>query len=273
MKKAYLVVALLAALSTVSHAGDDALFDEQDEEEQRPLKISVFVYPFVEHLRWMEFFGGNQILEEEGELYGAGTMVSFESGPALYRLRGEYFGGKIDAEGMSGLGFVQQTEATYYGFELQADGAWRFPLGHRVSLGPLMGIGYRWWRKDYENSPTVMGTLEKWHTFYVKAGALGEWDLGGGVVPYAEAGLKLGVFNNNEVTFNGGRVSLNPGGRLTPYAELGLKASFLRLGAYYERIEFSQSLAEGAIGIPAGWGLVQPEVTANLFGARVGIEF
>jgi len=270
MKKAFLVIALLAVLPAVSHSAD-AMFEEEDEEE-RPLKTSLFLYPFVEEYRWMEFFDGGQILEEKGELYGAGAQATFERGPSLYRLKGEYFQGKVDAEGVTQLGFPWTTEVSYYGFRLEADGAWRFPVGP-VSLAPVMGVGYKWWRRDFENSPTVAGGLEKWHTFYLKLGALGECDLGNGIVPYAEAGFRLGVFNNNEIDYNGGRVSLDPGGRLTPYAEVGLTAGFLKAGAYYERMEFSQSSPELAIGLPPGWGLVQPEVKVNIYGARVGVVF
>ncbi len=271
MKRMFVVMALLAAYPAASHSAD-SLF-EAAEEEERPLKTSVFLYPFVEEMRWTEFFAGAQTLKEEGELYGAGAQVAFESGPALYRLKAEYFQGKLDTEGVTQLGVPWSTEVTEFGFKVEGDGAWRFPVGQRVSLGPILGAGYRWWRRDFENSPTVSGGLEKWHTVYLKFGALGELALAGGVVPYAEAGLKLGVFNNNEIDFNGGRVSLDPGGRLTPYAEVGLRAAFLKAAAYYERMEFSQSSPEEALGLPLGWGIVQPEVKVNIFGARVGVVF
>ncbi len=270
MKKVLLVIALLAALPTASRSAD-TLFEEEDE-EARPLKKSIYLYPFVEEYRWTEFFGGSQVLEEKGELYGAGAMATFESGPSLYRVRGEYFQGTVDAEGVTDLGFSWATDVTYFGFRLEADGAYRFPVG-RVSIGPLLGMGYRWWRRDFENSTTVAGGLEKWHTFYVKLGALGECDLGRGIAPYAEAGLRLGVFNNNEIESSGARVSLDPGGRVTPYAELGLKAGFLKAGVYYERMEFAESSPKVAPGLPPGFGLVQPEVKVNIYGARIGVVF
>ena len=140
---------------------------------------------------------------------------------------------------------------------------------------PNLGLGYRWWRRDYENSATTDGGLEKWHTVYFKMGALAEYDLGGGggIVPYVEAALRLGVFTNNEIDYYGSRVSMNPGGRITPYAEAGLKLSILKGAVYYERIEFAQSEAAPAPGLPPGMGLAQAEVKATIYGARVGISF
>ncbi len=270
MKKLFLVIALLAAVPSMSAAAD-SMFDEPDDED-RPLKTSVFVYPFVEKYKWNEFFDGAQVEEDEGELYGAGVTATFDSGRALGRLRGEWFQGKLDGRGVTQLGAPWETEINLYGFRLELDGAWRVRTGG-VSVAPLLGVGYRWWRRDYENSPTMEGGLEKWHTVFLKFGALGEVNAGGAVVPYAEAGIRLGVFNNQEFDAFGTRVSVDPGGRLTPYAELGLTAAFLKLAAYYERIEFAQSSAKPSAVLPPGFGFVQPEVTANIFGARVGITF
>ncbi len=270
MKKAFLVVALLAVLPWSSFAEESEF--EVPEDEDKVLKTSLSIYPFIEKYKWAEFFNGGQVEENKGELYGAGAQVSFDTGGALARIKGEWFQGKLDGSGVYQSGMSWQTDVTLYGFKLEADGVWRIPLG-QASLGPVLGVGYKWWRRDYEDSSTVVGRLEKWHSAYLKFGALGEINVGGSVVPYAEAGVKLGVFNNNEVDFNGFRVSLDPGGRLTPYAEVGLKAAFLQLTAYYERIEFSQSTPEWAPGIPPGFGLVEPEVTANIFGARAGITF
>ncbi len=273
MKKALLVIALLAALPAAAYPADPMFEEDIEQEEEASLKTSVFLYPFVEEYRWMEFFDGGQILEEKGELYGAGAIVSFESGRALYRIRGEWFQGTVDGEGVTSLGTGWTTDVTYYGFRLEGDGGWRFPVARDVSIAPILGVGYRWWRRDFENSPTVAGGLEKWHTFYFKLGLLGEYNPRGTVAPYVEGGLRLGVFNNNEIDYNGGRVSLDPGGRLTPYAEVGIRAGFLKAAAYYERMEFAESTPEVAIGLPPGWGLVQPEVKANIYGARVGVVF
>ncbi len=271
MKKTFLIIALLAAVPSMSAAAD-SMFDEADEED-RPLKTSVFLYPFVEKYKWNEFFAGTQIEENEGELYGAGAMVTMDSGRALGRLRGEWFQGKLDARGMTQAGLPWETEVNHYGFRLELDGAWRVRTG-RVTIAPLMGVGYRWWRRDFEDSPTVVGRgLDKWHTVYLKFGALAEANAGGGIVPYAEAGIRLGVFNNEEFEVSGTRVSVDPGGRLTPYAELGLTAAFLKMAAYYERVEFAQSEPKATPVLPPGFGFVQPEVTGNIFGARVGIAF
>lgn len=270
MKKAFLVIALLAAIPATSLAGD-ALFD--DEEVDAPLKTSIHLYPFAEELTWREFFQAVSLLEEKGDRYGAGAMATVESGSSLYRLKGEYFQGTGDAQGGSGV-FSWATEIREYGFKLEGDGGYRIPIG-RASIVPNLGLGYRWWRRDYENSATTDGWLERWHTFYFKMGALAEYDVGGGgrFVPYAEAAVRIGVFNNNEMDYLGSRVSMNPGGRITPYAEAGLKLRFLKGAVYYERIEFAQSDPVPAPGIPPGFGLVQLEVKANIFGARVGLSF
>jgi len=275
MKKAFLVIALLAAVPAASLA-DDALFDDDlfgEEADATPLKTSVHVYAFAEDIKWREFFHGAQALEENGDRRGAGAMATFDSGSSVYRLKGEYFEGTGDVQGVSG-GFPWTTELREYGVKLEVDGGWRIPIG-RASIVPNMGLGYRWWRRDYENSPTNAGWLEKWHTVYFKLGALAEYDIGGGggIVPYAEAAVRIGVFNNNEMDYNGAEISTNPGGRITPYAEAGLKLSILKAAVYYERIEFAQSDPVPAPGLPAGWGLVQMEVRANIYGARVGLSF
>lgn len=269
MKKAFLIIALLAAVPSTSLA-DDVLFDD---EVDNPLKASFHLYPFAEQLKWREFFQGTRLLEEKGDRYGAGATAAFESGFSVYRLKGEYFQGTGDAEGPPGA-FSWATEIKEYGFKLEGDGGWRIPIG-RASIVPNMGLGYRWWRRDYENSATVDGWLERWHTVYFKVGALAEYDVGGGgrFVPYAEAALRIGVFNNNEMDHLGSKVSTNPGGRVTPYAEAGLKLSMLKGAVYYERIEFAQSDPVPAPGLPPGFGLVQLEVKANIFGARLGLSF
>ncbi len=270
MKKAFLVMALLAAVPSTALAGD-ALFDE--EAEDRPLKTSLYLYPFAEDIKWREIFMGTQVVEEKGDRYGAGTVATFESGSSVYRLKGEYFQGTGDATGASG-GVSWATEVKEYGFKVEGDGGWRVPVG-RASIIPNLGVGYRWWRRKYENSATVSELLEKWHTFYFKMGAVAEYDVGGGggIVPYVEAALRLGIFTNNESDYLGSRVSMNPGGRITPYAEAGLKMSLLKGAVYYERIEFAQSDAASAPGLPPGLGLVQAEVKENIFGARVGLSF
>lgn len=275
MKKAFLVIALLAAVPSMSLADDavfdDALFDE--EAVDGPLKTSVHLYPFAEKIKWREFFQGAQALEEKGDRRGAGAMATFESGPSVYRLKGEYFEGTGDVQGGDGL-FSWATEVREYGFKLEGDGGWRIPIG-RASIVPNLGLGYRWWRRDYENSATVDGWLERWHTVYFKLGALAEYDIGGGggIVPYAEAAVRIGIFNNNEMDYNGTVISTNPGGRITPYAEAGLKLSLLKAAVYYERIEFAESDPVPAPGLPPGYGLVQMEVKANIYGARVGVSF
>lgn len=268
MKKAFLVVALLAAVPSTTLAADD-LFEA--DVEDNPSKISIFIYPFAEDVTWTEQFEGARVLEEKGDRYGAGAVATFESGPSMYRLKGEYFQGTGDVKGESG-GISWATEVKVYGVRLEADGGLRIPIG-RASIVPNLGFGYRWWRRDYQSSATVTGVLQKWHTFYFKAGALAEYDLGGGIVPYAEAALRIGIFNNNEMAYNNTNVSMNPGGRITPYAEAGLKLSILKGAVYYERLEFGQSDPVPASGLPPGWGLVEPEVKADIFGARVGISF
>lgn len=268
MKKAFLVVALLVAVPSTSPAAAD-LFEA--DMEDNPSRMSIFLYPFAEDVKWKQYFEGARILDEKGDRYGAGAVATFETGPSIYRLKGEYFQGTGDVVGNSD-GFSWATEVKVYGVRLEADGGWRIPIG-RASIVPNLGVGYRWWRRDYQSSATVTGVLQKWHTFYFKAGALAEYEVGRGIVPYAEAGLRIGIFNNNEVTIDGNNVSMNPSGRVTPYAEAGLKLSILKGAVYYERIEFGESDPVPVSFLPPGLGLVQTEVKADIVGARVGISF
>ncbi len=270
MKKAFLAFALLVAIPAVSFAADP-MFEEEVEDEDRPTKVGVFLYPFAEDYKWREFWEGGLVQEESGDLYGGGLVATFESGTSIYRLKGEYFRGTLDAEGTSG-GLAWSTDVKLYGIRAEVDGGWRIPLG-RVSVIPQMGIGYRWWRREYQASATINATQDKWHTAYFKIGAAAEYDLGAGIVPYVEGALRIHVFNNDEIDYYGSRVSLNPGGRITTYAEAGLKLVVLKGAVYYERLEFAQSAPALAPGLPPGWGLVYPEVKTNIFGARVGVAF
>jgi hypothetical protein len=261
-------VALLAALPTASPAvdllPDDPYYDEG---ETAPLAASVHIYPLVESHAWEEVSQGVRTSEDKGEVYGAGAQATFESGSAVYRLKGEYFQGTLDADGVS-TGVSWTTEADVRGFRLEGDAGWRFRAG-AVSFVPNLGFGYRWWRRDYQSSATVIGLQEEWQTGNVKVGALAEFVAGRAVVLHVEAAARYGVFASNRIMYNGSRVTMKPGGRVTPYAEAGVKVGILKGSVYYERLEFDESDPVSA----GGTALVQPEASADIFGARLGLSF
>lgn len=215
--------------------------------------------------------GGFRTSEEDGELYGAGALAAFEAGSSVWRLKGEYFQGTVDAKGVSS-GVAWATDASVLGFRAEGDLGWRFRAG-AASLVPNLGFGYRWWRRDYRSSATVIGLQEEWQAGNVKVGAVARYEAGRTVTLFLEAAGRLGVFASDRITYNGARVTMKPGGRVTPYAEAGLAAGVLKGSVYYERIEFSQSDPVAAPGLPPGTGLVQPETTADIYGARVGLSF
>lgn len=193
--------------------------------------------------------------------------MTFESGSAVYRVKGEYFQGTLDSKGVSS-GVRWTTEAEVRGYRLEGDVGWRFRSG-AVSFVPNLGFGYRWWRRDYQSSPTVIGLKEEWQTGNVKAGVLAEFEAGRAAVFLLEAAVRYGVFAGNEFAYGGARVKLEPEGRFTPYAEAGVRVGIVQGSVYYERLEFDASDP-----VPAGGTtLVQPETAADIYGARVGLSF
>ncbi|MGE5664203.1 MAG: hypothetical protein ACM31I_07745 [Deltaproteobacteria bacterium] len=268
MRKACLAVALLAALPTASRAFELLPEDPyHDAGGGAPVAATVDVYPFVESHAWEEVSLGLRTSEDKGEVYGAGAQATFESGAAVYRLKGEYFQGTLDSKGVSS-GVSWTTEAQMHGFRLEGDLGSRFRSGP-VSFVPNVGFGYRWWRRDYRSSPTVIGLKEEWQTGNAKAGILAEFEAGRAVVFHLEAAGRYGVFASNEIMFNGSRVRMEPGGRVTPYAEAGVKVGIFKGSVYYERLAFEESDP-----VPAsGTVLVQPEMTADIYGARIGLSF
>ncbi len=273
MKKAFLAIALLAAVPCVSLA-DEEFFDETVVMEMDlPLKTSLFVYALGQDFQWKEYDAGTLLLTESGDFYGGGALATFEKGKRVYRLRGEYFQGEVDYDGGTWAGTPVTTKVNYYGVLLEGDAGIKFGGGW-ASVEPFWGLGLRWWRRDLENSSAGYGYLEKWHSVYVKAGARAELELGP-VVPFVEAAARLGIFNNNVADFGFTEVSTNPGGEVTPYAEAGLSIGPLTGSVYYEQWNFSMSDVAPApgLGLPSGWGVVQPQTRSRIYGARVGITF
>lgn len=271
MKKACLVMVLLAAIPATSPAGD-LLSDYYESESYgdeggEPVAASVFLYPLVEDHAWEEHSLGVRTNDESGQLYGAGATAAFESGASVYRLKGEYFQGTLDSRGVS-AGVSWATEADVLGFRLEGDVGWRLRSG-AFSFVPNLGFGYRWWRRDYQSSATVIGLKEEWQTGNVKVGALAEYEAGRSAVLHLEAAARYGVFAGNRITYNGARVTMRPGGRVTPYAEAGLRIGILKGSVYYERLRFDESDPVSAPGAV----LVQPETAADIYGARVGLSF
>jgi hypothetical protein len=139
--------------------------------------------------------------------------------------------------------------------------------------GPLYGVGYRWWLRDINNNDSAPGNLERWRSFYARAGARGDYIFPGGQRIFTEAGALLPISNRNtaDLSIAGpGNPTLKPGRRASLFAEAGLRISKFEAGVFYEGVRFPRS---PAVDVGGGVSVVQPESKADIVGVKIGIVF
>jgi hypothetical protein len=235
-------------------------------------KTEYGLHTYAERFQWKEFSGGQLLLKETGPIYGIGASVAVTSSTDIvYRAKAETFWGSVDYDGHTMGGAPSTTDVNYLGGKVEGDAGVKYPLSV-CSVEPFWGLGYRWWRRDIEHSPTGIGYLEKWQSLYLKAGALAERKFNVGLTVFAEAAVRLSVYNNN--TANPGfKISIEPGNTVTPYLEAGLRAGMISASVFYERQDFPRSQPavidlDGTI-----LGFEQPESRGHHFGAKAGLVF
>jgi len=237
------------------------------------IAADIDLYAQVQSFTWKEFAKGSRLLKEEGPIYGVEGSVQLPIRRFALKGRGEVFGGSIDYKGETWGGDPVRTDSNYFGFKLEGDFGWVFPIGERASLDPFAGLGYRWWLRDLESTHEATGYLENWSSLYLRLGGRGDYRFGKSVKTFAEASVKFPIYNENtaylgEVGLED--VTVNPGRRPWFFAEAGIKYSLFRLSIFYEGMRFSRS---GVVAIDHELGVYQPKSTADIFGLNLGVSF
>lgn len=239
------------------------------------------LYGQVQSFTWKEFDGGERLLKESGPLYAIGYRGDYQFVNMLtLSPRAEVFGGEVDYDGqacnpLSGVCFPVDTDTNYLGYKTEVDIGLRFMVHESVFFEPFGGLGYRWWRRDIENTSDALGTTEIWRIFYWRLGLRGDYEVKD-VRTFVEATIKLPIVNRERVEdigcFLGScrDVDLEPGKRNAYYTEVGMRYGSFKAVLFYEGLRFSESAVEG---IGGGFGVLQPASEADIYGINMGWSF
>ena len=247
-----------------------------------------YLYPSLQYFSWSEYFGGRQLLQEEGPLFGLGGGAGFDlyRKSLMLRARGEMFGGDVHYRGQTQVNpnpalsqLPVKTSVIYFGTKLETDIGWRMRPAD-FSVEPFAGLGYRWWLRSLEDTTAVDGSgnqvqvggyTEYWQTLYSRIGLRGSYDPAGDLSFFAEAGGKYPFLNRNSTEFPGaGTVTLKPEPRWSAFSEIGVSSGRLRAALFYEGFRFGQS---PVVPVGGGIGLLQPKTDSDIFGVNVGWTF
>lgn len=242
------------------------------------------VYLAVDSFSWKEFNGdGSRLLKESGTLTGAGFIYrkEFESHVTVRPLV-ELFGGKVDYDGhacrLSGSCQPSTSDVDYFGIKLEGDIGRIFRPEESFSLEPFGGLGLRVWTRDIKNGSAADGSAtagyrEEWVVFHARFGLRGDLDLSSRKRLFAEAGVKLPLYNENTAKVSGiglgPDITLHPGKQASFFAETGITVKKFTASVFYEGLRFSQSSTVNN-GVIAAY---QPRSTANIYGVKLGFVF
>lgn len=204
----------------------------------------VELYPFIEYFTWSEFDEGERLLRETGPRLGFGARADIElDKQVLLRVRGDIHGGQVDYDGQTQSGIPVKTDVTYIGTRTEADLGFRYgTTGWQVK--PFVGLGYRWWLRDIQNSATADGTRvtgysESWHDLYTKFGITTEHKIGKEIDLTLEGGGKYSFYTLNYAGDEA--LKLEPQGQLAPFAEASLSLGRFRPAIFYEGYRYNKS--------------------------------
>jgi hypothetical protein len=228
------------------------------------------IYLKIENFTWKEFDdSGTQLLEESGPIFGLGFSVKsdYTTSALFVKGKGEIFGGSVDYDGQTQAGSPVKTDTDYIGFKGEGDLGLKYVVAEKSSLEPFVGLGFRWWLRDIKSTSTVIGYEETWRSFYARLGVRGNMVFSDKMEAFAEGGLKLPIYTENEIDFF--NVTLEPGNEASAFAEIGLKWTKFKASLFYEGMRFSKSdlVVSGAF---IYW---QPESKADIYGLSVGWVF
>jgi len=234
------------------------------------------VYGKVESFTWKEYDGSSQILKESGPLYGLGVSSAFTPISQLkVRGKAEILGGQIDYEGQTQAGAPASTNVNHVAVRAEGTVGWQFPVDSGFAIEPSLGLGYRWWIRDINDSDTALGYVERWRSLYARAGVRGDYNynISKGFTVFAEAGAKLPVYNSMTAElskFGLSDIDLKPGKKASAFATVGVRYSVFTASVFYEGMRFSKS---PAVDISSGLVAFQPESKADTYGINIGVAF
>lgn len=229
----------------------------------------VEVYLKTESFTWKEFNdNGAQLLKETGVLYSLGGLVKSDITKSLtFKGKSELFGGRVDYDGQTWGGTPVETNTDYFGFKTEGDVSWKFMERGKSFLRPFAGLGYRGWQRDLKSTDSAIGYRENWRSLYVRLGVRGDYVFIEQLRISAETGIKLPIYNENEVDYLGSTVK--PGTEASVFAEVGLKWAMLKVNVFYEGMRFSKS---DPVAVN-GFQILQPESKADMLGVNIGMVF
>lgn len=243
------------------------------------------VYLAVENFAWREFNDdGSRILKESGPLFGLGFIYMQElDNHVTLRPVAEIFGGRVDYDGQAcKINRIAHTitcqpaksNTDYLGLKLEGDVGRRFRPAQDYFVEPFGGIGLRIWDRNINDGSAAdgqatSGYLERWFTLYFRLGLRAGVDLSSRTNVFAEAGIKLPVYNEN-TAFQDGGYTLHPGKQSSLFSEAGLKISRLKASLFYDSLRFSRS---EMIDIGDGFYTMQPKSAMDIYGVRLGYVF
>jgi len=263
---------MVCGIISVSHASVDELY----------------VYGTVESFTWREFDAGERAVMESGPLFGIGLSYFHEfENRITVTPRGEIFFGSVDYNGHAcstdPVTLIQTcqpatTTVGYLGLKFDGDIGLRFKLKQSSFIEPFWGLALRTWRRDIRNGTAADGSatagyLEDWSTLHFRLGVRGGVDLSKSTKMFAEAGVKLPLYNVNTAYVSdiglGPDVTIHPGKQASFFAETGVTINRVRASVFYDGLRFSQSS-------PVSNGMFvffQPQSTMDVYGIRLGVIF
>ncbi len=243
------------------------------------------IYLAVEDFVWKEFNDDNsQLLKESGTLIGVGFTYRKEFADHMtLQPTAEIFGGSVDYDGQAcdistGVCQPATTKVDYFGLKLQGDVGRKFDGARGRYVEPFGGLGLRVWDRNINNGTAADGSatagyLERWVTLQARLGVRGGMDISDRVQLFAEAGVKLPLYNENTAYQSsagiGPDVTINPGKQSSFFAELGMKITRFKGSLFYDGLRFSRS---DNVAVSGGF-VFQPRSTADIVGLKLGVVF
>lgn len=273
MKKMYIgpLLSFIITLCIISFPSQaPASYEQKDEHKY---KYETDVYLKAESFTWKEFDDdGDQLLKESGPLFGIGSATKFNFDPLTLKVKGEFFGGRVDYDGQTQGGIPVDSDTDYWGLNIGVDLGWKFVLSEDFSVEPFVGPATKYWNRDIKSTDDAIGIEERWWIVYARAGLHGDRTISDRLKIFAEGGIRIPIYNQNKADLRiiGLRkVEIEPRRKESFFAEAGIKWKKLKAGVYYEGLRFRKSDDERV----SGGTIWQPETEADIFGINVGMAF
>ena len=231
----------------------------------------VEIYGRYEQFTWEEFVEGERILKEDGPRLGAGIRGTVHDfGRWRLAARGEATLGRVDYDGETFGGDPVTANTDYFSMRGELDSIFR-PVAEGVQFHPRLGIGARYWlRRIAEGDTDEGGYDENWFTLYVKFGAQLVWTITPETKLFAGFSRRPAIYNKTHYSIeleDDETFSLEPGREATWEVEAGLQHGTVRVTAFYETLDFSES--DSRVVPPLE--VFQPKSEGSIAGVQVGL--